>query len=71
MAEISVRDQVVEKIQDLPEPALREVLNFVDFLAWRSIVEEEPLLSVAGTLSGEPLSAEEIETELYGDGALQ
>lgn len=70
MAEISVRDQVVEKIQDLPEPALREVLNFVDFLAWRSIFEEEPLLSVAGTLSGEPLSAEEIESELYGDGAL-
>jgi hypothetical protein len=31
---------------------------------------EEPLLAVAGTLSGEPLSAEEIERELYGDATV-
>ncbi|MDI3281577.1 MAG: helix-turn-helix domain-containing protein [Bacillota bacterium] len=30
---------------------------------------EDPLLGVIGSLSGEPLSAREIEDELYGKGA--
>ena len=34
--------------------------------AWRATDQDEPLLSVAGVLSGKMLSAEEIEEELYG-----
>ena len=65
----SVRDRIVERLDDLPEPNLREVLSFVEFLTWRAAGQDEPLLSVAGILSGKTLSAEEIEHELYGNGA--
>ena len=66
----SLTERIVEKLQQLPEPRLREVLDFVEFLGWRVTEGEggEPLLSVAGSLSGKELSADEIERELYGDG---
>ena len=68
MTDISLKDQVVEEIQTLPEPTLQEVLDFVEFLKWRRKADD-PVLSVAGILSGDPLTAKEIETELYGQGA--
>jgi len=34
-------------------------------------VTDEPLLRLAGVLSGSPLSADEIERELYGDQPAQ
>ena len=63
----SIRDRIMEKLDHLPEPELREVLTFVEFLTWRTVENDEPLLSIAGILSGKALSAEEIEQELYGD----
>lgn len=62
----SLKDKILDKLQDLPEPSLREVLSFVDFITWRSTTDESPLLSVAGILSGNPVSAQEIEKQLYG-----
>ena len=62
-----LKERIVEKMDDLPEPALREVLNFVEFLTWRATAQNEPLLSIAGIFSGESLSSEMIESELYGD----
>jgi len=60
----SVKEKIVDKLEFLPEQALQEVLTFVDFIAWRSRHQAEdisdPLLSVAGILSGEAISAEEI-----------
>jgi len=64
---VVLKERIVEKLDRLPEPNLREVLNFVEFLTWRTAEQDEPLLSVAGILSGQMLSAEEIERELYGD----
>jgi hypothetical protein len=64
----SLKGNILERIDQLPEPALRELLDFVESLSPRSIQEEVPILSVAGILSGTPLTAEEIERELYGDG---
>ena len=64
---IALRERIVEKLEYLPEPNLRQVLSFVEFLTWRATDQDEPLLSVAGILSGEMLSAEQIEEELYGD----
>jgi len=64
---IALRERIVEKLEYLPEPNLRQVLSFVEFLTWRTTDQDEPLLSVAGILSGKMLSAEQIEEELYGD----
>ena len=58
--------EVVEKISHFSESRLQEVLHFVDFLATREREVEDPILKVAGCLSGSPLSDEEIEEELYG-----
>ena len=66
---ITLKERIVEKLDHLPEPNLREVLDFVEFLAWRTVEQDEPLLSVAGILSGKMLSAQEIEQELYGESA--
>ena len=65
----STRERIVDRLDDLPEPNLREVLSFVEFLTWRAGEQGEPLLTVAGVLSGNMLSAEEIEAELYGNRA--
>jgi hypothetical protein len=64
---VALRERIVEKLEYLPESNLRQVLSFVEFLTWRATDQDEPLLSVAGILSGKMLSAEEIEEELYGD----
>ena len=64
---IALRERIVDKLEYLPESNLRQVLSFVEFLTWRATEQDEPLLSVAGVLSGKMLSAEEIEEELYGD----
>jgi hypothetical protein len=63
-----LRKKLLEKISGLPEAQLQEVLDFVSFLRSREAKVEDPILSVAGCLSGSPLSAEEIEKELYGEG---
>ena len=60
-----LKQQLLEKITDLPENRLQEVLDFIDFLRIREHLDEDPILQVAGSLSGNPLSAEEIEDELY------
>ena len=60
------RENLLEKITDLPENRLQEVLDFVDFLRSRKLEIEDPILNVAGCLSGAPLSNSEIEEELYG-----
>ena len=64
---VSLREKIVEKLDDLPDPKLREVLTFVESLTRRSGAESEPLLSIAGILSGEALSARDMERELYGE----
>ena len=61
-----LKRRLLEKITDLPEARLQEVLDFVDFLRTRGRKDEDPILRVAGCLSGSPLSTEEIEEELYG-----
>jgi hypothetical protein len=64
----SLKENILRKLEQLPEPALQEVLDFVEFLSRKLVTAEESVLAVAGILSGSPLSAEEIERELYGDG---
>jgi len=61
-----LKQKLLEKITELPEARLQEVLDFVDFLKSRKQRVEDPILHVSGCLSGRPLSAREIEEELYG-----
>jgi hypothetical protein len=62
----ALKKTIIEKLDSLPEPTLRQVMDFLTFLTWRGTGEESSLLSVAGGLSGPPMSAAEIERELYG-----
>jgi hypothetical protein len=60
-----LKDRIVEELDRLPESSLREVLSFVEFLGWRTAEPDEPLLAIAGALSGDMLSAPQIEEDLY------
>lgn len=70
-----IKETIVSKLATLPEEALREILQFLDELIRRSshqeaeklptlLPNEDPFLSAIGTLSGSPISAEDIEKEL-------
>lgn len=62
-----LRQKLLEKTTNLSETRLREVLDFIDFLRTREKLDRDSVLEVAGCLSGKPLSAAEIEEELYGE----
>ena len=61
-----LKENIIERLDGLPEPALQEVMDFVAFLAWRGFGEDAALLDLAGQLLGEPISHAAIEAELYG-----
>ena len=61
------KEKILEKIVELPDYKLKEVLDFIDFIRSKKEEVEDPILRVAGCLSGSALSAEEIEKELYGE----
>jgi hypothetical protein len=65
MAISVLKERIIEKLQDLPDADLLQVLDFLDFVTGRTAQDDDPLLSMAGSLSGKALSAEEIENELY------
>ena len=65
-----LKQKVFARLEGLSGPKLLEVLDFVDFLAARRPDGEDPILRVAGCLSGSPLSAEQIERELYGEDSV-
>lgn len=60
-----LKERITERLDRLPESDLREVLDFVEFLTWRTSEQDEPILRIAGSLSGEMPAADEIEHELY------
>ena len=62
----ALKETIIEKLNSLPDPTLRQVMDYLTFLTWRGAGEEPSLLSVAGGLSGKPISAAEIDRELYG-----
>jgi hypothetical protein len=62
-----LKQQLLEKVTDLSDARLQEVLDFIDFLRLREQKSEDPILRVAGSLSGSPLSGQAIDDELYGE----
>lgn len=63
----ALKEKLLVRLDNLRESQLQVVLDFVDFLKSREKSGEDPILRVAGSLSGSPLSAEEIAKELYGE----
>ena len=64
----TLKEQIKEKIEILPEPLLRQILDIIDSsLKKRKMAENDPILAVAGILSGSSISSsKEIDNELYG-----
>jgi hypothetical protein len=58
--------KVMSSVGGLPAFRIEELLDYIEFLKNRDEKTEDPILKVAGILSGEPISAQEIDEELYG-----
>jgi len=58
--------KVMSEVAGLPTFRIEELLDYIEFLRHREEKAEDPILKVAGSLSGEPMSVKEIEEELYG-----
>ena len=61
----ALKETIIEKLDSLPEPTLRQVMDYLTLLARQGNGNPGSLLTVAGGLSGAPMSAAEIEQELY------
>jgi hypothetical protein len=62
----ALKESIIQKLDTLPDPALRQVLDFMSFLSWKGEGEGGSVLAASGRLSGEPMSAAQIEEALYG-----
>ena len=60
-----LKKNISQKLDKLPESALREILKFIENISQKTVHEEDLILSVAGILSGDGIASEEIEKELY------
>lgn len=65
----SLKEKIVEKLESLPEMALQEVLDFLDFVVWRNQTRENSSLSVAGDDLREEQDAAWLETDLSNLGS--
>jgi len=57
--------KVMSSVGGLPAFRIEELLDYIEFLKNREEKAEDPVLKVAGILSGDPISAKEIDEELY------
>jgi hypothetical protein len=68
------REELKKAVELLPEEKLVFLQRYLRILQKSSLLEEgpsqgnqgDPVLNVLGCLSGEPLTAQQIEEELYG-----
>jgi hypothetical protein len=65
----SLKEKIVEKLESLPEIALQEVLEFLDFVVWRNRNRENSSLSVSGDDLREEQDAAWLETDLSNLGS--
>lgn len=66
----SLKQKIIDKLEHLPETALQEVINFVDFLEWRKTNSEQPLTSVVENL-GEEHDEAWLESDLSNLGSYE
>lgn len=67
----AMRERVRSSLQDLGAAELEELLEVIESHTrkWPVPVGKDPVLEVAGTLSGDPVTSEEIDEDLYGEGS--
>ena len=59
-------EKLIEKISELPVACIHDVFNYIDYLRFRSQKDNDPIINVAGCLSGNSMTSPEIDAELYG-----
>lgn len=61
---LSTKDKIIQKLDSFSELELTQLLEVVDRIKEEKLTED-PLLNVIGILSGEPISTNSIDRELY------
>ena len=64
-----VKQELLHKIEQLPQEHLDELLDYVNSLIKHATQKQDPISSVVGSLSGQPLSNASIDKELYQENA--
>jgi len=61
---LSTKDKIIQKLDSFSELELTQLLELVDRIKEEKSTED-PLLNVIGILSGDPISTNSIDRELY------
>ncbi|GAA6622507.1 hypothetical protein [Scytonema sp. NUACC26] len=67
----SIKAKIVEKLEHFPETTLQEVLDFVDFLEYRKVNNQETYLSTASNDTREKSDVEWLDTDLSNLGSYE
>lgn len=65
----ALRERVRTSLDRLGPDELEDILDYIASRDWPAPTGRNPLLEVAGSLSGDPVTSEEIDEELYGEGS--
>jgi hypothetical protein len=61
----AIKSQIIDKLDQLPEPILEQVYQFVNNLTAETDIDDDPFLKVIGVLSTESINSEEIDDIVY------
>lgn len=61
----AIKSQIINKLDQLPEPILEQVYQFVNNLSAETDIDNDPFLKVIGILSSESINSETIDDIVY------
>jgi hypothetical protein len=67
---LSIKEKIIQKLDSFSELELAQLLELTENINKKESIED-PLLNVIGILSGEPISTDKIDQELYDLGENQ
>lgn len=65
----ALRERIRAGLDRLGPDELEEILDYIDSREDSTPTGRNPVLDVAGILSGDPVTSEELDEELYGEGS--